>query len=119
MCERPSRQRYGTSGTHVPMVAVHVNFYLSLPLHEVLCDLHREHPDVVITAYVDNVFLVRPPAVVLPAYRDLVGQMRARLGFDSRARKCAMYSPTRDASMFPADMPGRIYPRVLRPIGPS
>eukprot|EP00959_Pyramimonas_sp_CCMP1952_P040324 843443-Pyramimonas_sp.AAC.1 len=69
-------------------------FYLSLPLHEVLGDLHREHPVVVITAYIGNVFLIAPPAAVQPTYRDLVRQMLARL--DSQARKCAVYSPTGD-----------------------
>eukprot|EP00976_Prorocentrum_cordatum_P101941 1192851-Prorocentrum_minimum.AAC.2 len=81
-------------------------FYRFLQLHEVLGDLRREHPDVVITAYVDDVFLIGPPAAVQPAYHDLVRQMRARLSLASQARKCAVYSPMGDVSMFPADMPG-------------
>lgn len=80
--------------------------YLSLPLQEVLLDLHRAHPDVVITAYIDDVILLGPPEAVRLAYLALVEQMAERLGLDSQPRKCGVYSPRGDISAFPQDMPG-------------
>ena len=81
---------------------------LSLPLHDVLRAIHAEHPEVVITAYIDDVFLVGPRAEVAAAYRDLVAGMERHLGLVSQARKCAVYSPAGSLSrgLFPEDMPG-------------
>jgi hypothetical protein len=84
--------------------------YLALPLHEVLTDLHRAHPGVVITAYVDDVLLLGPPEMVRLAYLDLVEMMQTRLGLSSQPRKCSVYSPEGDVSAFPEDMAGSRVP---------
>ena len=81
---------------------------LSLPLHDVLRAIHVGHPEVVITAYIDDVFLVGPRVEVAAAYRDLVTGMERHLGLVSQARKCAVYSPAGGLpqDLFPEDMPG-------------
>ena len=81
-------------------------FYLSLPLHEVLLELHAAHPEVIIMAYIDDVLLTGPPAAVRAAYDDLERLMHERLGLRSQPSKCHVYSPQGDVSMFPQDMPG-------------
>jgi hypothetical protein len=80
--------------------------YMALPLHEVLTDLHRDHPGVVIIAYVDDIVILGPPELVRLAYLDLVEMLRTRLGLVSQPRKCSVYSPEGDVSAFPSSMAG-------------
>ena len=105
-CERGHARLESREGTHQgdPLGC----FYLSLPLHDVLRALHSEHPEVVISAYIDDVFLIGPREEVAAAYRDLVGRMERSLGLTSQARKCAVYSPAGGIppGLFPAGMPG-------------
>jgi len=79
---------------------------MALPLHEVLTDLHRDHPGVVIIAYVDDIVILGPPELVRLAYLDLVDMLWTRLGLVSQARKCNVYSPEGDVSAFPSSMAG-------------
>ena len=80
--------------------------YMALPLHEVLTDLHRYHPGVVIIAYVDDIVILAPPELVRLAYLDLVEMLWTRLGLVSQPRKCNVYSPEGDVSAFPSSMAG-------------
>ena len=84
--------------------------YLALPLHEVLLDLHRAHPDVVIMAYVDDIVLLGPPDLARRAHDGLVGMLRTRLGLSSQPSKCSVYSPRGDVTAFPEDMLGARHP---------
>jgi hypothetical protein len=79
---------------------------MALSLHEVLTDLHRDHPGVVIIAYVDDIVILAPPELVRLAYLDLVEMLWTRLGLVSQPRKCDVYSSEGDVSTFPASMAG-------------
>jgi hypothetical protein len=67
---------------------------MALPLHEVLIDLHRDYPGVVIIAYVDDIVILGPPELLRLANLDLVEMLWIGWVW-SASRGSAMCSPWR------------------------
>ncbi|KAK3256138.1 hypothetical protein CYMTET_34710 [Cymbomonas tetramitiformis] len=79
--------------------------YLAAPLQMVLERIQERHPSVVISAYLDDAFLLGPPIVVSLAYETYMEEAVA-IGLDIRPAKSAAFSPEGDASCFEVGMPG-------------
>ncbi|KAK3242347.1 hypothetical protein CYMTET_47966 [Cymbomonas tetramitiformis] len=79
--------------------------YLAGPLQMVLERVQERHPGMVISAYLDDAFLMGPPNIVALAYGTYMEEVAA-IGLDIQPVKSAAFSPEGDASCFEDGMPG-------------
>ena len=80
----------------------------ALGIHPALQDLAARFPGVHVMAYLDDIHLIGPPAMVWPAFCYLRTALRA-LGLLMSPGKCHVWSPTADLSAFGTDDPAVRY----------
>jgi hypothetical protein len=79
---------------------------MALLLHEVLNDLHQDHPMFRSSSHVDDVVTLGWPELERQAYLDLVEMLWTRRDLISQLRKCIMYFPEGNVPASPPIMAG-------------
>ena len=64
----------------------------SIAIHPVLLDLQSAHRDVVVLAYLDDIFLLGPPSKAMLAFDDLKSAF-SNTGLEISNSKCELYCP--------------------------